>query len=52
MYNDRLVYKVAIWVFFGISLWTEKVALRLPSVLLGIHFVSGCGWSLTIANVS
>ncbi len=26
MYNDQLVYKVVIWVFFGISLWTEKVA--------------------------
>ncbi len=28
MYNDKLVYKVVIWVFFGISLWTEKVALK------------------------
>ncbi len=28
MYNDQLVYKVVIWGFFGISLWTEKVALR------------------------
>ncbi len=28
MYNDQLVYKVVIWVFFGISLWTEKVALK------------------------
>ncbi len=28
MYNDQLLYKVVIWVFFGISLWTEKVALR------------------------
>ncbi len=27
MYNDQLVYKVVIWVFCGISLWTEKVAL-------------------------
>ncbi len=27
MYNDELVYKVVIWAFFGISLWTEKVAL-------------------------
>ncbi len=27
MYNDQLVYKVVIWAFFGISLWTEKVAL-------------------------
>ncbi len=27
MYNDQLVYKVIIWAFFGISLWTKKVAL-------------------------
>ncbi len=27
MYNDQLVYKVVIWAFFGISLWTEKVTL-------------------------
>ncbi len=27
IYNDQLVYKVVIWAFFGISLWTEKVAL-------------------------
>ncbi len=29
MYNNQLVYKVVIWAFFGISLWTEKVALSL-----------------------
>ncbi len=28
MYNDNLLYKVVIWAFFGISLWTEKVALK------------------------
>ncbi len=28
MYYDKLVYKVVIWVFCGISLWKEKVALR------------------------
>ncbi len=27
MYNDQLVYNVVIWVFFGISLCTDKVAL-------------------------
>ncbi len=27
MYNDQLVYKVVIWAFVGIRLWTEKVAL-------------------------
>ncbi len=31
MYNDQLVYKVAIWAFFGISLWKEKVALSYKS---------------------
>ncbi len=29
MYNDKLVYNVVIWVFLGISLWKEKVALIL-----------------------
>ncbi len=29
MYNDQLVYKVVIWAFFRISLWTEKVALNI-----------------------
>ncbi len=28
MYNDKLVYKVVIWVFFGISLWKGKEALN------------------------
>ncbi len=27
MYNDKLVYKVVIWVFLGITLWKEKEAL-------------------------
>ncbi len=27
MYNDKLVYKVVIWAFWGISLWKEMVAL-------------------------
>ncbi len=34
MYNEQLVYKVVIWVFYGISLWTEKVALIWFSVPL------------------
>ncbi len=29
MYNDQLVYKVVIWNFVGISLWTEKEALSI-----------------------
>ncbi len=28
MYNNQLVCKLVNWVFFGISLWTEKVVLR------------------------
>ncbi len=27
MYNDKLVYKVVIWVFLGVILWKEKEAL-------------------------
>ncbi len=27
MLNDQIVYKVVIWVIFGISLLTEKAAL-------------------------
>ncbi len=27
MYYDQLGNKVVMWAFFGISLWTEKVAL-------------------------
>ncbi len=38
MYNDKLVYKVVIWAFFGISLWTEKVALKLaPFSFIGCY---------------
>ncbi len=29
MYDDKLVHKVVIWVFFGIRLWKEKEALVL-----------------------
>ncbi len=34
MYNDQLVYKVVIWAFVGISLWTEKVALIEESLII------------------
>ncbi len=34
MYNDQLVCNVVIWAFFGISLWTEKVALSVIKGLL------------------
>ncbi len=30
MYNDKIVYKVAIWVLWGISLWKKKEALIWP----------------------
>ncbi len=29
IYYDQLVYKVVIWEFYGISLWTEKVVLNI-----------------------
>ncbi len=32
MYNDQLVYKVVIWAFFWISLWTEKVAFNYKQI--------------------
>ncbi len=38
MYSDQLVYKVVIWVFFRISLWTEKVALSNNGYLFDGHF--------------
>ncbi len=28
MYNDKLVYKVVIWVFFSVILWKEKEVLK------------------------
>ncbi len=33
MYNNKIVYKVFIWVFVGIILWNEKVALSGTVVL-------------------
>ncbi len=27
MYNDKLVYKIVIWAFWGVILWKEKEAL-------------------------
>ncbi len=35
IYTDQLVYKVVIWVFFGSSLWTEKVALIKELIIRG-----------------
>ncbi len=43
MYNNHLVYKVVIWVFFGISLCEEKVALNFlcghPLCLTDLHVI-------------
>ncbi len=32
-YNDKLVYKEVIWVFWGIILWKEKEALTYCNLL-------------------
>ncbi len=42
IYNDKLVYKVAIWAFFGISLWKEKVALNEYALLQLVIQISKC----------
>ncbi len=34
MYNDQLVYKVVIWAFFEISLWTEVALMSIIKALL------------------
>ncbi len=41
--NAKLVYKVVIWAFFGISLWKEKVALN---YLLFCHGLVRKQWKL------
>ncbi len=33
MYNDKLVYKVVIWVYFGVILWKEEDALMFTFIL-------------------
>ncbi len=35
MYNDKLVYKAVIWVYFGVILWKEKEALITIQVVGG-----------------
>ncbi len=49
MYNDQLVYKVVIWVFFGISLWTKKVALNQMSTQ---HFLVKCHTGSSIVCIT
>ncbi len=39
MYNDQLVYMVIISAYFGISLWTEKVALNIKDTTACYHSV-------------
>ncbi len=34
MYNDKLIWKVVIWVFLGIIVLKVKEALRMPDVSL------------------
>ncbi len=43
MYNDQLLYKVVIWPFCGISLWTEKVDLGYKRSGIA-YFVHMCCW--------
>lgn len=45
MYNNQLVYNVVIWMFFGISLWTETVALI---ILIKQNKVVQICWDVTI----
>ncbi len=33
MYNNKLVYAVVIWLFFGIGLWKEKEVLSLKGII-------------------
>ncbi len=40
MNNDKLVYKVIIWAFFGISLWKEKVAFAMATNVFVLAIVS------------
>ncbi len=40
MYNDKLVYKIIIWVFFRISLWKEKEALIIDVLFLWTYNVT------------
>ncbi len=47
MYNDQLVYKVVIWSFFGISLWKEKVVLRVKIVKATFYTLIGHCTSLS-----
>ncbi len=60
MYNDKLVCKVVIWVFCGISLWKEKEALTRTLQGVGIYYREGqdagentfCGLKMDVEVVS
>ncbi len=51
MYNDKLGYKVVIWVFFGISLWKEKEALSFPTLLIEKVTRLMDAWTVRILSV-
>ncbi len=50
MYNDQLVYKVVIWTFLGIGLWTKKVALKCMGNLEPVHFTSFKRYNTSVRN--
>ncbi len=62
MYNNQLVYKVVIWAFFGISLWTEKVTLNLlsstiitlssPLIVVNIYYIKWANYSFLFSHPS
>ncbi len=47
MYNDELVYKVVIWAFFWISLWTEYQIIK---PWLNLH-IGGPGHVIYMGNL-
>ncbi len=43
IYGDKLIYKVVIWVFCGIILWKEKIALTSERYSTAMMIDSQCG---------
>ncbi len=39
MYNDTLVYKVVIWVYFRVNLWKEKEALKFNHIDVELKYI-------------
>ncbi len=50
MYNDELVYEVAIWVFWSGILWNEKEALDEDYILL-YWMVSYAWWRVSLVHI-